>query len=67
MHFKKLICYTAFIFSLFVFSCYYKPRIVFNEMNHDFGRVGQNIELKYIFKFKNTGTSTLLIKKLKAG
>jgi hypothetical protein len=48
-------------------SCFEKPYIEFNETRHDFGNISQNSELKHVFLFKNTGTSTLTIENVKAG
>ena len=66
MQYKKHV-FVPLIFIFFVFSCYKKPRIEFNEIIHDFGQVSQKTELKHIFNFKNTGSSTLTIEKIKAG
>jgi len=43
------------------------PRLVFEELTHDFGKKTSGPELKHIFKFKNEGESTLIIEKVKAG
>ena len=43
------------------------PRIEFKERSHDFGKVVQDSKPKHIFTFKNTGTSKLVIEKVKAG
>jgi len=37
------------------------PQIVFEEEEHDFGRITQGEKVSYAFKFKNTGKSNLLI------
>ena len=42
------------------------PRIEFLELTHDFGKVSQNQSLKHSFVFKNTGTGTLIIDKVKS-
>lgn len=42
------------------------PRIEFLELTHDFGKASQNQSLKHSFVFKNTGTGTLVIDKVKS-
>ncbi len=42
------------------------PSITFDSETHDFGTVKQGEPLKYIFKFTNSGTEDLLIKKMNA-
>lgn len=42
-----------------------KTAITFANMEHDFGKIDQNTENEYIFKFTNTGTNPLLIYKAK--
>jgi hypothetical protein len=67
MHPKRIIMYMSFFSLVLIISCFYKPHIIFNEIIHDFGQVRQNTELKHIFIFKNTGSSTLTIENVKAG
>ncbi|MBN2403486.1 MAG: DUF1573 domain-containing protein [Spirochaetes bacterium] len=67
MNYKNIILYILFAFMFLIISCLGKPRIEFNELIHDFGDVKQNSELSHIFLFKNTGSSTLSIDKIKAG
>lgn len=43
------------------------PKMVFNELTHDFGKQVSGPELKHIFTFKNEGDGTLMIEKVKAG
>lgn len=43
------------------------PNIKFDELSFDFGKVSQNETLKHTFIFRNTGTETLNIGKVKAG
>ncbi|MBN2040772.1 MAG: DUF1573 domain-containing protein [Spirochaetes bacterium] len=52
---------------MIICSCNGKPKIQFDESSHNFGDVEQNTELIHIFTFKNTGDSTLVIKKVKPG
>lgn len=47
--------------------CNGKPKIAFESITHDFGKQAQNLELKHIFVFKNTGDGTLLIDKIQPG
>lgn len=42
------------------------PVIEFNKVKHDFGLIVQGEKVSYIFKFKNTGGSDLIIKNAKA-
>lgn len=42
-----------------------EPKIQFTELKHDFGTVNQNSELRHTFVFKNIGTGTLVIDKVK--
>lgn len=37
------------------------PKIVFNEINHDFGKVKQGTEINYEYKFKNEGKGKLIL------
>jgi len=43
------------------------PKIQFDELTYDFGKVFQDSTLKHTFTFKNIGTGILHIKKPKAG
>ncbi len=43
------------------------PKISFNELHHDFGRVKQGSTVEHVFTFRNIGEGVLKIKKLKAG
>jgi hypothetical protein len=43
------------------------PKIVFENLAHDFGTVQPNKPLSHSFVFKNMGTTELLIEKVKAG
>lgn len=44
-----------------------QPKIVFESMTHDFETVQPMTTLKHSFVFKNQGTDSLLIEKVKAG
>src|SRR5579864_2797450 len=37
------------------------PGIVFEETSHDFGKITEGTQAKYIFKFKNTGNQPLVL------
>ena len=63
----KIMMYFSFLLVLFIYSCSGKPTIEFNEVHHNFGDAKQNTELKHVFIFKNIGSSTLVIEKIKAG
>lgn len=43
------------------------PRISFEEISHDFGRVDAGTRLSYTFAFKNAGNALLRIDKIKSG
>jgi len=43
------------------------PRIEFDRLEHDFGKVMQNTAPKHTFTFKNTGKTKLVIEKVKGG
>ncbi len=43
-----------------------EARIEFAETKFDFGEVGQDKVLEHIFKFRNTGTDTLRIHRVKS-
>ena len=43
---------------------YNMPRITFEKMEHDFGKIIQGELVRYSFKFTNTGKSDLLISKV---
>ncbi len=43
------------------------PRIQFDEVLHDMGKAFQHQTLEHFFSFKNTGTGTLRIIRVKAG
>ncbi len=42
------------------------PKIKFDELEHDFGKVEQNTSLKHSFTFKNLGKGLLVIENVKA-
>lgn len=41
------------------------PSLVFEEAQHDFGKMGENQTVKHTFKFKNEGDATLVIGDIK--
>jgi len=43
------------------------PKIVFENLTHDFGTEQPNKPLSHSFVFKNQGTAELMIEKVKAG
>ncbi len=43
------------------------PSITFSSYEYDFGKVKEGRIVAHIFKFKNNGKGTLIIKKLRAG
>ena len=43
---------------------YEKPKITFEKMEHDFGKIIQGEYVRYSFRFTNTGRSDLLISKV---
>jgi len=67
MYRKNIVLFISFFLLFFLVSCFADPRIEFNEISYNFGQVKQNSELKHIYVFKNTGSSTLTIENVKAG
>ncbi len=63
----RLFLYTFLFIIMSVIYCNGESRIEFSELTHDFGTVRKNTELRHVFVFKNTGTSTLVIKNIKPG
>jgi hypothetical protein len=43
------------------------PKIKFDELTHDFGKVPQQATLEHTFVFKNVGSGILHVKDVKAG
>ena len=43
------------------------PGIRFDEMSFDIGKVNQHETITHLFTFRNTGSNTLTIQKVKAG
>ena len=50
-----------------VLYCEAKPIAVFQETIHNFGVVSKDSSMKHTFVFRNTGNSTLVIDRIKAG
>ncbi|MBN2157849.1 MAG: DUF1573 domain-containing protein [Spirochaetes bacterium] len=48
-------------------NCFGTPKIQFDATGHDFGKQPLKTEVKHVFTFTNTGTGTLVIKKVTAG
>lgn len=46
--------------------CSGAAKIQFDETEFDFGEINQNFEVSHIFKFKNIGHDTLIIKNVRA-
>lgn len=42
------------------------PKIIFDEISHDFGKITQGTVLEYSFKFKNEGSEKLVITSVNA-
>ena len=42
------------------------PQIDFTETEFDFGELNQNMEVTHIFKFRNAGMETLVVKNVRA-
>lgn len=64
---KYLFCIALSILLPFTVSCDKKPVATFEETVFDFGKTGKEAELKHTFNFKNTGTATLVIDRIKTG
>jgi len=52
---------------LYLLSCGGTPNIEFEKVRHDFGYVKQEITVKHVFNFKNSGDGTLVIQGVRAG
>lgn len=50
-----------------VVSCEAKSIAVFDETVYDFGTVKKESTISHTFTFKNAGTGTLVIERIKAG
>jgi hypothetical protein len=50
-----------------VFYCEAKPKAQFTETVYDFGVMKKESSMKHTFIFKNIGSSTLIIERIKAG
>jgi hypothetical protein len=57
---------TFFLLLILPVLSYAAPAVHFNEVSHDFGSVGQNDRVEYVFEFSNTGDQALIIEKLRA-
>lgn len=57
----------ATIIALIISACSGKPKIVFSEVAHDFGKADQESSLTCIFKFTNKGDAVLVIHDIKSG
>ena len=66
MKIKILTIFTLVFFAAIV-SCDGKPAADFKNTSHDFGTVKKNSSYSYTFQFRNTGSSTLIIERIKAG
>jgi hypothetical protein len=64
---KNYLFYIFLILLLPVISCDAKAAIVFDDTVHDFGKLKTESTAKHTFNFKNTGTGTLVIERIKAG
>jgi len=62
---NKIILIVVLLLSLPALS-YAAPAIHFNEVTHDFGKVGPDDRIEYFFEFNNTGNQTLIIEKVTA-
>ncbi len=50
-----------------VLYCEAKPKAQFTETVYDFGVMEKESSMKHTFIFKNTGSSVLVIERIKAG
>lgn len=57
----------SIIFFIALTACDGKPVANFKETTHDFGKVKISTTVTHTFHFTNTGTSTLVIERVKAG
>lgn len=63
----RIVFKVVFILFFLNIACSGEPNIEFSESAHNFGIVKQQEEHSHVFTFKNTGDSTLIIEKVKAG
>ena len=61
----KYIILLIIIFCATVYGNNPPPQIDFTETEFDFGELNQNMEVTHIFKFRNTGMDTLVIKNVR--
>ena len=61
-----LLCISLFGFQRTIAQNTEGPRIELIENSYDFGTIGRDSVVYHIFKFKNTGSDTLRIHKVKS-
>ncbi len=64
---KKRILFLSTVIAAAILACESRAYIVFEHTSHDFGKVKTGITVSHTFKFKNAGTDTLVIDRIKAG
>ena len=62
----KTVILTLFFLLLIASFSYAQPAISFNQLNYDFGTIGQEDQVEHVFEFANTGDQELVIDKLHA-
>ncbi len=63
---NNIICLIFFLL-LPVLYCEAKPKVHFQETVYDFGVMKKESSMKHTFIFKNSGSSPLIIDRIKAG
>ena len=66
MNRMKRVIFSIFFLLLSPALSFAQPAILFDVVNHDFGTVGQEDTVKYLFEFTNTGDQDLVIEKVSA-
>jgi hypothetical protein len=63
---NTIVCLIFFLL-LPVLYCEAKPKVQFLETIYDFGVMNKESAMRHTFIFKNTGSSPLVIERIKAG
>ena len=64
---KKNLFFGLCFMILSTISCDGKSGIIFDKIEHDFGKIRKDAIVKHTFNFENRGNSILIIERIKAG
>ena len=64
---KKNLFFILCFIILSAISCDGKSSMIFDKIEHDFGKIRKDAVVKHTFHFENKGESTLIIERIKAG